>query len=156
MSRSRLVRSLVIAALPVAVLTIAGVANPWRAQAQQSAPKSAQRSQIAFDRALPPMDGQHLTMKVVDVRLAPGETSPPHRHNCAVVVYVISGTVRMQVRGGPEAVYKPGETFYERPTDIHQVSANASATDSARFSATFVCDHEGPLSMPASPGASGH
>lgn len=94
------------------------------------------------------MDGSHLTMKVVDVRYGPGDSSTPHKHGCAVVVYVIDGAVRMSVRGGPDSVYHRGETFHERPTDIHQVSANASATDSAHFTATFVCDHEGPLSVP--------
>ena len=112
-------------------------------------PQPAQRTRIAFDKPLPAMDGAHLAMKVVDVRYGPGESSQPHRHNCVVVVFVISGTVRMQVRGGLDSVYKAGETFHETPTDIHQVSANASRSDSAHFTATLVCDHTGPLSVPA-------
>jgi quercetin dioxygenase-like cupin family protein len=104
---------------------------------------------LAFDQTLPEMDGKKLIMKVVDIRVAPGASSAPHTHGCAVVVYVISGAMRMQVRGGPENVYRAGGTFYERPTDIHQVSANASATDSAHFTATFVCDKVGPLTTPA-------
>ena len=104
---------------------------------------------LAFDQALPEMDGKKLIMKVVDIHVAPGASSAPHTHGCAVVVYVISGAMRMAVRGGPEKVYQAGTTFYERPTDIHQVSANASATDSAHFTATFVCDHVGPLTTPA-------
>jgi quercetin dioxygenase-like cupin family protein len=119
-----------------------------RSGAQQGA---AVRSRIAFDRTLPAMDGQQLNMKVVEVRYGPGEASTPHRHDCAVVVYVISGAVRMAVRGGRDSVYRRGETFHERPTDIHQVSANASASDSAHFTATFVCDHTGPLTTPVPP-----
>ncbi len=138
---------LIVLCAPALVALGAVLALSQTAWARQ---KGEQRARLAFDRALPPMDGAHLTMKVVDVRMAPGETSPPHKHGCAVVVYVVQGTVRMQVRGGPEGVYKQGETFHERPTDIHQVSANASATDSARITATFVCDHDGPLSTPAS------
>ena len=103
---------------------------------------------MAFDKALDAMDGKHLNMKVVDVRYGPGEASTPHRHGCAVVVFVIDGAVRMSVRGSPDSVYRRGETFHERASDIHQVSANASATDSAHFTATFVCDHTGPLSTP--------
>lgn len=114
----------------------------------------AQRTRMVFDRPLSAMDGAHLTMKVVELRLAPGESSPPHKHGCAVVVYVVDGVVRMQVRGGPDSTYRRGETFFERPTDIHQVSANASATDSARITATFVCDHAGPLSVPVTDGHS--
>ena len=106
---------------------------------------------LAFDQPLPEMNGKTLNMKVVDVRVAPGAASAPHMHGCAVVVYVISGAMRMQVRGGPENVYRAGQTFFEKPTDIHQVSANASATDSAHFTATFVCDRVGPLTTPAPP-----
>jgi quercetin dioxygenase-like cupin family protein len=64
-------------------------------------------------------------------------------------VYVVAGAMRMQVRDGRDSIYRAGETFFERPTDVHQVSANASTSDSAHFTATFVCDHEGPLSTPA-------
>lgn len=126
-------------------LAAAGVAT----HAAFAGRQPAQRTRIAFDRDLPAMDGAHLNMKVVDVRLAPGESSPPHRHNCAVVVYVVAGVVRMQVRGGPDSTYRRGETFFELPTDVHQVSANASKTDSARFTATLTCDHKGPLTVPA-------
>ncbi len=111
--------------------------------------QGAQRSRIAFDRALPAMNGTQLVLKVVDVRYGPGESSAAHRHNCAVVVYVIDGAMRMSVRGSRDSVYTRGQTFLEMPTDVHQVSANASASDSAHFTATFVCDHEGPLSTPA-------
>ena len=120
--------------------------------------RGAQRSRIAFDRALPAMNGKQLVLKVVDVRYGPGESSAAHRHNCAVVVYVIDGAMRMSVRGSRDSVYTRGQTFLEMPTDVHQVSANASASDSAHFTATFVCDHEGPLSTPApdAPASSHH
>jgi quercetin dioxygenase-like cupin family protein len=131
----------------VVALAAAGVVVT-AAEARVAAQQAPQRSRIAFSRDLPAMDGAHLNMKVVDVRLGPGESSPPHRHNCAVVVYVVDGVVHMQVRGGPDSTYRRGETFFESPTDIHQVSANASRTDSAHFTATFTCDHAGPLTTP--------
>jgi quercetin dioxygenase-like cupin family protein len=106
---------------------------------------------IAFEQSLPDMDGKKLIMRVVDVRVPPGAKSTPHTHGCAVVVYVVSGAMRMQVRGGPDSVYRAGATFFERPTDVHQVSDNASASDSAHFTATFVCDHAGPLTTPVPP-----
>ena len=137
------VASVAVASVAIARVAIAGFAPPNGVQSP-----AAQRTRLAFDRALPAMDGAHLAMKVVDVRYGPGESSQPHRHNCAVVVFVISGTVRMQVRGGPDSVYKAGETFHETPSDIHQMSANASQKDSAHFTATFVCDHQGPMSVP--------
>lgn len=121
-----------------------------------AAQQPVQRTRVAFDRALPPMDGKHLVMKVVDVRYGPGESSAPHRHGCAVVVFVIDGAVRMSVRGGRDSVYRRGETFHETPTDVHQVSANASTSDSAHFTASFVCDHDGPLSTPAADAPAHH
>lgn len=136
--------------LPLLVgATIVGVGTVLHPLGAWSAQPPAARSGLAFDQPLPAMDGQKLLMKVADVRVPPGASSAPHRHGCAVVVYVISGAMRMQVRGGRDSVYRQGETFFERPTDVHQVSANASAVDSAHFTATFVCDHAGPLTTPA-------
>lgn len=134
-------RSLVFAAPVLGALLVLHGASV----AQQPAPRA---SVIAFDRALPEMDGKHLALKVVDIQVPPGAKSTPHTHGCAVVVYVISGAMRMQVRGGRDSVYHAGDTFFELPTDIHQLSDNASATDRAHFTATFVCDKVGPLSTP--------
>ena len=142
---------LLIAAATTVVATVGAILYPSAAAMAQRA--TAPRSRIAFDRALPTMNGAHLTYKVVDVQYAPGDTSTPHRHGCAVVVFVIDGAMRMQVRGGVDSVYRRGETFFESPTDIHQRSGNASTTDSAHFTATFVCDQDGPLSTPVPPGA---
>jgi quercetin dioxygenase-like cupin family protein len=71
---------------------------------------------------------------VSEINLAPGQpSSPPHRHNAHVFVYVLEGRVNMQVAGGELMTLSPGEMFYENPDDIHTVSQNASDTDSARF-----------------------
>ena len=61
----------------------------------------------------------------------------------------------MQVKGQPEHIYTVGQTFFEAPTDIHTVSANASQDAPARFVAYFVCDHATPLSVPVGGGSSG-
>ena len=81
--------------------------------------------------------------------LLPGESSPPHSHPCPVLVYVIAGMLRTQVRGEPEAVYGVGEGFYEAPGGVHIVSANASGQQSARFVAVFLCDRDTTLSVAA-------
>jgi quercetin dioxygenase-like cupin family protein len=141
MSTPRRITVLAVAATLTGTLTFR---HPSTSEAQQPAARP-----LAFEQPLPEMDGKKLIMKVVDIRVAPGASSAPHKHGCAVVVYVISGAMRMQVRGAADSVYRAGQTFFERPTDIHQVSANASATDSAHFTATFVCDHVGPLTTPA-------
>ncbi|MBL0170377.1 MAG: cupin domain-containing protein [Gemmatimonadaceae bacterium] len=135
--------------LPLAISGLAiGAMLLYRTVTTVFAQQPPARNGLAFDQTLPEMDGKKLVMKVVDIHVPPGAKSTPHTHGCAVVVYVVSGAMRMQVRGGPDSVYRAGGTFYERPTDVHQLSDNASATDSAHFTATFVCDHVGPLSSP--------
>src|ERR1700753_255422 len=75
--------------------------------------------------------GEQLLMYTVD--FPPGFSSPIHRHNAQVSVYVLEGSVVMQVRGGKELVLGPGQSFYEDPNDIHVVSRNASNTKPAKF-----------------------
>ena len=66
-----------------------------------------------------------------------------------MIGYVVDGTLRTQVKGEPEAVYKAGESFYEAPNGVHQVSANASDRKPARLLAYFLCDRDTPLSAAA-------
>lgn len=67
------------------------------------------------------------------VEYPPGGSSPGHRHNANTFVYVLEGSIVMQVAGGNEVTLKPGETFYERPADVHTVSRNASSIQPAKF-----------------------
>ena len=70
---------------------------------------------------------------MLTVEYAPGESSPKHRHYGQVMVYVLEGTVRMQIEGQQLVTLTRGQTFYEGPEDVHLVSANASKTEPARF-----------------------
>jgi quercetin dioxygenase-like cupin family protein len=99
-----------------------------------------------LSQALPVMDGRGLRVTVVEVTYGPGGSSRPHRHPCAVVGSVIAGTLRSRVQGEPEALYQAGESFYEAPNGVHLVSANASDRAPVRFLASFICDHDAPLS----------
>lgn len=72
-------------------------------------------------------------MLVLEVTLAPGQASSPHRHNAHVFVYMLEGEVTMQVAGGEPVVLTPGQMFYENPVDIHSVSRNNSSTEPAKF-----------------------
>jgi quercetin dioxygenase-like cupin family protein len=64
---------------------------------------------------LPKLNGDRLQVRVVEVDYGLRESSPVHSHSCPVIVYVLAGTVKTQVEGEPEAIYKAGETFYEGP-----------------------------------------
>ena len=85
---------------------------------------------------------------VVTVEYPPGLSSAAHRHNANTFVYVLEGSVVMQVKGGKEVTLGPGQTFYESPDDIHSVSKNASATQPAKFLVFFVKEKGAPPSVP--------
>lgn len=91
---------------------------------------------VLFEQALADMPGKEATL--VEVVLPPGGTSPAHRHNAHVVVYVLEGSIVMAVKGKPEQTLGVGQTYYEDPGDIHTVGRNASSTQRARFLAFFV------------------
>jgi quercetin dioxygenase-like cupin family protein len=105
------------------------------------------RTRIVISQSLPQLDAAHLKVTMVEVTYPPGGSSAPHSHACPVIGYVLRGAVRMQVKGGPVSVYRPGDSFYEAPNGVHLVSANASTKEPAVFLAYFICDHSGPLSV---------
>src|ERR1700733_5345934 len=94
-------------------------------------------------------EGDKLSVTIVEVNYGPGESSPPQSHPCPVIGYVLEGTLRTQVKGEPEAIYKAGESFYEARNAVHMVSGNASDKERARLLAYFVCDQHSPLSVAA-------
>ena len=79
---------------------------------------------------------------------APGGGSKPHRHNSYVLVYVLEGAVEMKLRGAPLVTVRAGESFVERPDDVHEVSRNASQTERAKFLVVALKPSAQPLSVP--------
>jgi quercetin dioxygenase-like cupin family protein len=98
-------------------------------------------------KELPDIPGREALM--VTVQFAPGQSSAVHRHNAHTFVYVLDGSVMMQVKGGTPVTLTPGQTFYEGPDDIHVVSRNASTTKPAKFLVLFVKMKGAPVSLPA-------
>ena len=90
--------------------------------------------------------GKEVTMITVDY--APGATDPVHRHNASAFVYVLEGSVEMQMEGGEKVTLKPGDTFYEDPDGIHLVGKNASTTKPAKFLVVLVRDKGAPILVP--------
>ena len=86
---------------------------------------------------------------MLTVEHVPGGASAIHRHNAQAFVYVLEGSVVMQVRGQKELTLGPGQTFYEGPNDIHVVSRNASNTKPAKFLVFLIHKKGAPLVMPA-------
>ncbi len=86
---------------------------------------------------------------IITVEYPPGGSDPIHRHNAHVFVYVLDGSVVMQVKGGKEITLTPGQSFYEGPADVHVVSRNASNVKPAKFVVFFVKDKGAPVLVPA-------
>jgi len=93
------------------------------------------------------LPGKEALMIIVDY--PPGSTDAIHRHNAYAFVYVLEGSIVMQVRGGKEVTLTPGQTFYEGPDDVHVVGRNASKTKPAKFVVVFVKDKGAPVLVPA-------
>jgi quercetin dioxygenase-like cupin family protein len=85
---------------------------------------------------------------MITVEYLPGGTDPIHRHNAHAFIYVLEGTIVMQVKGGKEVTLTPGQTFYEAPDDVHLVGRNASTTKPAKFVVFFIKDKGAPVLVP--------
>ena len=85
---------------------------------------------------------------MITVEYPPGGTDPIHRHNAHAFLYVLEGSVVMQVKGGKEVTLTPGQTFYEGPNDVHVVGRNASSTKPAKFVVFLVKDKGAPVLVP--------
>jgi quercetin dioxygenase-like cupin family protein len=108
----------------------------------------AQEAQVTplMSKDLPECPGKEGLM--ITVVYPPGASDPIHRHNAHAFVYVLEGTVVMQVKGGKEITLTPGQSFYEGPNDIHVVGRNASTTKPAKFLVLLVKNKDAPVLIP--------
>jgi quercetin dioxygenase-like cupin family protein len=126
---------LVVALLSIGLTLISGSAT-----AQEAIVKSL------MSKDLKDFPGKELLM--ITVEHAPGGSNPAHRHNAHAMLYVLEGSVVMQVKGGKEVTLTPGQTFYEGPDDIHIVDRNASKTQPAKFLVFLIKDKGAPALLP--------
>ena len=108
-------------------------------------PKEAKLTQL-MSKDLTDLPGKEGLMLLIEY--PPGSSDPIHRHNAHGFIYVLEGSIVMQVRGGKEVTLTPGQTFYEGPEDVHVVGRNASQTKPAKFIVFFVKDKGAPLLVP--------
>jgi quercetin dioxygenase-like cupin family protein len=131
-------------ALIVCIL-IAAAFGVGSAMAATSEPKEAKVTEL-ISKDLPECPGKEGLM--ITVEYPPGSVDPIHRHNAHGFIYVLEGSIVMQVRGGKEVTLTPGQTFYEGPEDVHVVGRNASLTKPAKFVVFFVKDKGAPVLVP--------
>ena len=113
--------------------------------ASVSAAEDAKVTEL-MTKALDDVPGKEVTM--ITVEYAPGGKDPVHRHNAATFVYVLEGSIIMQMKGGEKVTLHPGQTFYEDPKGIHLVGENASKTKPAKFVVVLVKDKGAPILVP--------
>jgi len=128
---------LALASLPAAVL------------AAQPGKPAASRAKVVAKHALPDVRTNGWSANIIEVNYGPGEESSSHKHAGFVVGYVLEGEIRFQLGGQPERTLRAGETFYEPPGSIHQVSGNASKTKPARILAMIFAESNATLTTPA-------
>src|SRR5437868_14007674 len=95
---------------------------------------------------LPEFKGKEAVMILVEY--PPGASDPIHRHDAHAFVYVLEGSIVMQVRGAAEVTLSPGQTYYEGPNDVHIVGRNASNTRPARFVVFLLKNQGAPILEP--------
>ena len=143
----RMTSSKPILALAVLIASTLIPTGTLMAQQAVTTPKSQETITPLITKDLAGVPGEQTLMYTVD--FPPGFSSPIHRHNAQVSVYVLEGSVVMQVRGQAEVTLEPGQSFYEDPNDIHVVSRNASTTKPAKFLVFLINRKGAPLVIPA-------
>ena len=108
----------------------------------------AQEAKVAelMSKDLKELPGKEVLM--ITVEYLPGATDPIHRHNAHAFIYVLEGSIVMQVKGGKEVTLTPGQTFYEAPDDVHLVGRNASSNKPAKFVVFFIKAKGAPVLVP--------
>jgi quercetin dioxygenase-like cupin family protein len=130
-------RSKVKKIIPMMVLLFLSTGTVMAQQAKVTSPMSKDLTEIPGKEVL-----------MITVEYAPGGVDPIHRHNAHAFVYVLEGSIVMQVKGGKEVTLTPGQTFYEGPDDVHVVGRNASSTKPAKFLVFLVKDKGAPVLVP--------
>jgi len=101
---------------------------------------------VLMSKDLTDIPGKEVSMLTVEY--PPGGSDPVHRHYANAFVYVLEGSVVMQVKGGKEVTLTPGQTFYEKFDDVHVVGRNASTTKPAKMLVLLVKDKGAPILVP--------
>ncbi|HEY2626125.1 MAG TPA: cupin domain-containing protein [Candidatus Udaeobacter sp.] len=134
-----------VVALLLCGIVFAALSKVTLTMAATTEPKEAKLTQL-MSKDLTDLPGKEALMLMIEY--PPGSTDPIHRHNAHGFIYVLEGSIVMQVRGGKEVTLTPGQTFYEGPEDVHVVGRNASQTKPAKFVVFFVKDKGAPVLVP--------
>jgi quercetin dioxygenase-like cupin family protein len=109
---------------------------------------TAQEAKVTplMTKELPDIPGKEALM--ITVEYPPGGKDPIHRHNADAFVYVLEGSVVMQLKGQEPVTLTAGQSFYEGPDDIHVVGRSASSTKPAKMLVILVKKKGAPVVVP--------
>jgi quercetin dioxygenase-like cupin family protein len=136
--RAKNERSIMLRKKIIMVVLICLIAGPLMAQEPEVTP--------LMSKVMTDVSGKEGLM--ITVEYPPGGSDPIHRHNAHAFLYVLEGSVVMQVKGGKQVTLTPGQTFYEDSSDVHIVGRNASKTKPAKFLVFLVKDNGAPVLVP--------
>jgi quercetin dioxygenase-like cupin family protein len=113
----------------------------------QVKPRPAEAGPVAILRRekLTNAAGKTLTVQIAE--LPPGGKVAEHHHGGPTLDFVLSGTVRMRLKGGPDLVYQAGDTFFEPENSVHFSTVNLSNTEPARIMLIHVTDDDAQLTV---------
>ena len=131
----------------LALLLVCLMSFAMESKEMPKAPPVEAKVTPVMSKDLPDIPGKEGLMLFVEY--PPGSSDPIHRHNADAFVYVLEGTIVMQVKGGKEVTLTAGQSFYEGPYDVHVVGRNASQTTPAKFVVVLVKDKGVPAVLPA-------
>jgi uncharacterized protein YbjT (DUF2867 family)/quercetin dioxygenase-like cupin family protein len=135
-----------VVALLLCGIVFAALSKVTLTMAAATEPKEAKLTEL-MSKDLTDLPGKEGLMLMIEY--PPGSSDPIHRHRAHGFIYVLEGSIVMQVRGGKEVTLTPGQTFYEGPEDVHVIGRNASQTKPAKFVVFFVKDKGAPVLVPA-------
>jgi quercetin dioxygenase-like cupin family protein len=137
-TRSLAIRAGISGAITVALLVVSAMSR-----ASGGAPPQVTD---LLTRPLADVPGKEVTMITVDY--PPGGKDPVHRHDASAFIYVLEGTIEMQMEGAEKVTLHPGQTFYEDPKGVHLVGRNTSDTEPAKFVVFLVKNRGAPILIP--------
>jgi quercetin dioxygenase-like cupin family protein len=116
-----------------------------RTEASHTRPAEAGPIAVVGREKLTNAPGKTLTVQIAE--LPPGGKVPEHHHAGPTLDYILSGTVRMQLKGGPDLVYEAGDTFFEPADAVHLSTVNLSSTEPAKIMLIHVTDDDAQLTV---------
>jgi quercetin dioxygenase-like cupin family protein len=130
-------------------IRVVALADARLVRAQQPAPLPPISRIDLLKQSLP--SGDFRTVQAVIVELQPGASAAIHRHDVAVLAYVLEGEVENRFNGGAAQTHRTGDSWWEAPGTVHDVARNLSSTARARLLIVYIAEDGKANTVPLTP-----